>query len=124
MRIVGYPNALGEYSIPAKQRYLNGGLLTVCADSIMTSVPETEISELQLWPNPATETVTLRLMPGVNNRILISDLQGRKIFAEDVFSLNDTYRIDLSEIITTSFLIVSVENASGIFISKLVVNKR
>jgi len=120
---VGYPNGLGEYSIPAKQRYVDGGVLTVCIDSVLTSMSETEIQKLKLWPNPANETVNLRVMPGVNNRILITDLQGRKVITEDVFSLNETYQINLPKIKTTSFLIISVENTSGVFISKLLVNK-
>jgi hypothetical protein len=121
---VGYPNELDEYSIPAEQRYIDGGGLTVCIDSVTTSVSEAKTQNLKLWPNPANEIVNLRVKQGVNNHILITDLQGRKIFTKEIFSLSDTHQIKLPEIKSPSLLIISVRNTAGIFISKLVINKR
>ena len=61
---IGIPNAVNSVSIPAKDRYLSGGLVTTCPEGI-TSIGELDfpIEDLiiDLYPNPVRTNLFIRL---------------------------------------------------------------
>lgn len=62
---VGIPNQLGVGTIPAELRYEFGGTLTICPDSVVTSVHQNSNirkPDIEVWPNPANRFIKVKLL--------------------------------------------------------------
>lgn len=81
---VGLPNALNSGSIPARDRYLAGGSLTVCSEQLNTAVPKYMTDEIvfSISPNPVRENLILKsnLDCATSAVLTVRDLSGRLIF--------------------------------------------
>ena len=63
-----------------------------------TSIPEMEEPEIQVYPNPATDLVTIRFSEDLKNRPLswvVTDVMGRKMLSES--NVNSSSTIDVSQ---------------------------
>jgi hypothetical protein len=63
-----------------------------------TSIPEMEEPEIQVYPNPATDLVTIRFSEDLKNRPLswvVMDVMGRKMLSES--NVNSSSTIDVSQ---------------------------
>ncbi|MCF8228123.1 MAG: T9SS type A sorting domain-containing protein [Bacteroidales bacterium] len=74
---IGPPNDTGEYSIPARERYLKGWTKTVCSDTLYTVKNTWEYEHsIELFPNPSTGIVYLKSRKKIG-KVLIYNIQGR-----------------------------------------------
>ena len=63
-----------------------------------TSLPEMEETMVQVYPNPATDFVTIRFVETMSNRpvnVVVTDMMGRKMLSED--SVNSSSTIEISQ---------------------------
>lgn len=63
-----------------------------------TSIPETEELEIQVYPNPAIDLVTIRFSEDLKNRplsLVVTDVMGRKMLSES--NVNSSSTIDVSQ---------------------------
>jgi poly(3-hydroxybutyrate) depolymerase len=63
-----------------------------------TSIPEMEELEIQVYPNPATDVVTIRFSEDLKNRslsLVVTDVMGRKMLSES--NVNASSTIDVSQ---------------------------
>jgi len=67
---IGIPNTISTGSNPARDRYFGGGAKTACSDEIITGVSEFNDFTFELFPNPATTVVRVRMSP-TNERTVI-----------------------------------------------------
>lgn len=70
---IGIPAELGSGTIPARIRYESGQNYTICPDSIITSIDETDnaLSDMRIWPNPAISYLNISV-PRSSNAFSIS----------------------------------------------------
>ena len=65
---------------------------------VPTSIPEMEEPEIQVYPNPATDVVTIRFSEDLKNRslsLVVMDVMGRKMLSEN--DLDSSSIIDVSQ---------------------------
>jgi hypothetical protein len=86
------------------------------------STQENQINQLQLFPNPAGNSVTLKLTNQPIQRIAIYDLQGRIVYLQELESSSSRYDIDLSSF-NSGLYIVQVESRDGIVSSSKFIKK-
>ncbi len=63
-----------------------------------TSLPEMEETMVQVYPNPATDFVTIRFVETMSNQpvnVVVTDMMGRKMLSED--SVNSSSTIEISQ---------------------------
>ena len=80
---IGIPNAISSGTIPAKSRFQSGVGLAYCEEAINTTIHEqNDQLQLQIFPNPFHDQLTIYLPSEINKEITISiiDLQGRIVF--------------------------------------------
>ncbi len=72
---VGIPNMLDVGTIPAKMRYEIGGVVTLCPDSIITTVPQ-DLSknnlDIEFWPNPSNNFINVRTLDNYSGQLSLS----------------------------------------------------
>jgi hypothetical protein len=76
------------------------------------STPENQINQLQLFPNPAENSVTIKLTNKLIQKLVIYDLQGRKVFFQELESSSSLVQVDLTNF-HLGLYIVQVESAEG-----------
>ena len=86
------------------------------------STPETQISYLQLFPNPADNTINLKLSNQPIQDIRIYDLQGRVIFQEHTDGNSNNSQIDVSQF-GNGIYIIQVTSAQGVVSSSKFIKK-
>ncbi len=90
---VGIPNEIGSGTIPAEERYLSGGILTVCYDStIYTSfenISYSEENQIKILPNPFTDKINMLIPSEMNDfcQVNMVNLIGQTVFNKK-FSLS------------------------------------
>ncbi len=80
---IGIPNAISSGTIPAKSRFQSGVGLAYCEEAINTTIHEqNDQLQLQIFPNPFHDQLTIYLPSEIKKEITISiiDLQGRIVF--------------------------------------------
>ena len=110
---IGMPNILNTGTIPAKIRYELGGLVTVCPDSIITSINHESIGfnqDVVLWPNPASNLINIKLPYEYTGKVSINLTN---TFGNVILSIN-------SEVINSSSLKVLIDGIpTGIYLLTL-----
>ena len=86
------------------------------------STPENQISQLQLFPNPADNSITLKLTNQPIQRIAIFDLQGRMVYLKELESSSNRFDIDLGSF-NSGLYIVEVESIDGIVSSSKLIKR-
>lgn len=118
---IGIPNTISTGTIPAKERYLSS-VYTTCSSSITTSLIENKIAgQLQLFPNPAKESISINVSDNANAIIHLSvyDCIGNSIAHYSFTPPSKT--IDLSSY-SKGIYIIKAETEGKIFVPvKLVV---
>lgn len=85
---VGIPNQLDSGTVPAKIRYEFGGTITVCPDSIITTVPSELYKgyvDIDIWPNPAKDFINISVPQRYVGMIALrlTDTYGNVILSND-----------------------------------------
>jgi hypothetical protein len=86
------------------------------------STPESQISQLQLFPNPTENILNLKLSNQPIQEIVVVDLQGRVIFQEHTNGASSNSQIDVSGFINGIY-IVQVTSDHGIVSSSKFIKK-
>ena len=110
---VGIPIQLESGTIPAKKRYEFGGVITVCPDSIITSVPiqaDNYSENIEIWPNPCRDFINVKLPKRYTGSINV-ELTGT--YGNTVLSTN----IDVID--SQSFTITTSNTIPGIYLLTL-----
>ena len=88
-------------------------------DCIMSSVDETELSKVLIYPNPVDAILTIESQANLKS-ISLFDTAGKKIIHQEVKNLKNT--IDLNQLLPGLYFIVVESNNSEKKIEKLIVN--
>lgn len=119
---IGLPNAGGKNIIPAKQRYLDGNILTVCSDSTLTYVSNNKTKkEIIIWPNPASKIAYFKSNYSGEHKVKIIDLNGKLVFSESIFAYGNTMNIDVSSIRKNGLYFIIVQNNKETLTSKILI---
>ena len=86
------------------------------------STPENQLNQLHLFPNPADNSITLKLNNKPISRIAIFDLQGRMVYWHDLESSSNRFEIELTKF-NSGLYIVQVESTEGIVSSSKFVKR-
>ncbi len=82
-----------------------------------------ETAELQLFPNPATDAVTVNVENyklSANSALTVYDMQGKQVM--QVHKINHSTRIDVSELAKGSYIINLVDNEKKVLSKTFIVN--
>lgn len=124
---IGLPNTLNSGTIPAKERYIEGDILTLCPDSIQTNTggSREESVSLQYWPNPALETLFVRykLPPLTKARLSIRSTTGQILVSLLLDNASDdgVYTIDLSHIEQAGLYFLMIKLPNQVITRKLII---
>jgi hypothetical protein len=86
------------------------------------STQENQANQLQLFPNPADNSITLKLTNQPIERITVFDLQGRIVYLHELESSSNRFDIVLGSF-NSGLYIVQVESIDGIVSSSKFVKK-
>jgi hypothetical protein len=86
---VGIPNEIGSGTIPAEERYLSGGILTVCYDSIiytsLENISNIKNNQIKIMPNPFTHKINMLIPSEINDfcHVNMVNLIGQTVFNKE-----------------------------------------
>ncbi|MBP6334383.1 MAG: T9SS type A sorting domain-containing protein [Bacteroidia bacterium] len=122
---IGIPNTPGAGSIPARDRYLAGGQLTVCREDFTTHIATISKSQFAFTvsPNPFSQTINI-YSSGYSSEyrtIRCHDLSGRLVFEkQQVLHAGKTeINFPQSEIFTNGFYVLTIRTEKNIQSVKL-----
>ncbi len=119
---IGYPNKLDEFTIPAKQRFLDGDY-TLCNDSTVSGIGEKiRLPVFNVWPNPASEKVFFKLKRYEDLDISIYDAKGRRIYHNHLNNNLLTQSINISFIKQGGIYLIVVRGRKWYGTAKMFVN--
>ncbi|PLX01798.1 MAG: hypothetical protein C0595_13425 [Marinilabiliales bacterium] len=122
---IGYPNELGEYLNPAKQRFIDGVWLTSCNDSVFVGKEEFHSDiKIKIWPNPATSKIIIDVSNLKVNSISIFNTNGVYISDYDIITNSSNLEINFGNTIKNGMYFLIFETKSGVLTKKIIVNKR
>ncbi|WP_189362799.1 malectin domain-containing carbohydrate-binding protein, partial [Algibacter mikhailovii] len=103
---------------------IESDIVSDAADSVLSDDPETSINEIGIFPNPASNEVTLNftyLIEIVSYEIY--DLTGRLAKRVDVNKMIKTDKIFVNELTDGSYFILAIGKQGGVYQKQLVVKK-
>lgn len=125
---VGIPNTLNSGTIPAKIRYEQGEDLTICPDSVITSINTNSqkiVNNYVVMPNPASSFIKIKLPTAYTGKIYLqlTSVFGKKVLVKNKQVSNlQILTVDINNIPTGNY-ILSVKT-NGDFVNKKVVVER
>lgn len=121
---IGYPNSLDEYINPAKQRYLDGVLLTSCNDSVFVGKEEIIIDyKLKVWPNPASDKLKINTSDLKVKSIRILNVNGHYIFEYENIASDNNLEINLENTIKSGLYFLIIDTDKDVLTRKFIINK-
>jgi hypothetical protein len=119
---IGLPNKLGTGVIPAKQRFENGGQLTVCPEEV-TAVRKYIAGDAawQIGPNPVRGKLYISAPAGdgsVSFRLRIFDMQGKLLSAKDYGKRNIVVPLDKNW--RSGIYLLEISSGKSRFLRKIV----
>ncbi len=119
---IGLPHSPGTGTIPAKKRFEDGNVLTVCPQQ-PTGVQKygTLQAGWKIWPNPVANVlhVDAGMVPVPHGfRVRIFDLQGRRFF-EKAFRGNNA-GLSLSGKLVPGFYVLEIRTEKNVFVKKII----
>ncbi|NQU32588.1 MAG: T9SS type A sorting domain-containing protein [Bacteroidetes bacterium] len=125
---VGFPNQLGNGTIPAKLRYESGNNFTVCPDSIITNINNQSYynqSKIKVWPNPSSTLFNIKLPENLSSSVVarISNSLGVVIYSENIETPGSKiFSIPIRNL-TPGVYILTVKTESRIFTKKIIISQ-
>ena len=115
---IGTPN-YNTGSNAAKDRYLSGINLATCNEQINTSIADLNANVIDIYPNPASTSITVRFKTEMNHSIPISitDLTG-KVLMEETLSTSSQFiekTIDIS-VLKAGVYFLRINGSAKIFV--------
>ncbi len=122
---IGLPNKLGTGIIPAKQRFENGGLLTVCPEEV-TAVRKYSSGDVawQIGPNPAQGKLYISAPSGDGSasfRLRIFDMQGKLLSSKDYEKRNIVVSLDKNW--RSGVYLLEISSGKSRFLKKIVLER-
>ena len=122
--IIGIPNVLASGTIPAYDRYLSGSHFTDCDDDITIGIEALEYSSMEVFPNPNSGIVTIRLPSGLKGCLaLLKDLSGKIIFQKTFYASHSEYVMEFPKEIKTGIYLLEVLINKNTVVKKIVIVK-
>ena len=123
---VGMPNILGSGTIPAKIRYEFGGNITVCPDSVITSVNQQFINmqtDIKVWPNPASNSINIKLPYEYNGTvdIKLTNTLGDVVLSKNIDVVNSSRLKVLFDGIPAGIYLLSIKTRGYITGKKIII---
>lgn len=116
---IGYPNILESNENPAKLRYESGGALSLCdCDTISSSgtgVEAYQQKNLEFYPNPASDVISLKTTKLQQARLHIYSISGKLLLNKPV---QEQQRVDVSRLEAGIYLI-KVFSENNVYQAKL-----
>ncbi|MCK4287762.1 MAG: T9SS type A sorting domain-containing protein, partial [Bacteroidales bacterium] len=124
---LGIPNEIGSGTIPAEERYLSGGILTVCYDStIYTSfenISNIKNNQIKIMPNPFTHKINLLIPSEINDycQVNMVNLIGQTVFNKEFRLSKGVNKIVVfpPESIKDGLYIITVKTKNNIYNHKI-----
>jgi hypothetical protein len=122
---IGLPNKLGTGTIPAKQRFEDGGLLTVCPEPV-TAVRKfvADDDSWQIGPNPVRRVLSISVPPGTWKGVFsvrIFDLHGKLLTTKKYQRRNVLISLDKS--LKSGVYLLEISSSKGRFLKKIILAK-
>lgn len=122
---IGLPNKLDTGIIPAKYRYENGGLLTVCPEEV-TAVRKYSSGDVawQIGPNPAQGKLYISAPSGDGSasfRLRIFDMQGKLLSSKDYEKRNIVVSLDKNW--RSGVYLLEISSGKSRFLKKIVLER-
>lgn len=91
---------------------------TAVADVVATDIQETSSMQIEIFPNPASDFINLKLEEvNINGKINILDMNGKLMKSVDVQSASETYKLDIG-ILPSGIYLLSFTDLNGNQISR------
>ncbi len=123
---VGPPIALGTGTIPAMQRYVANGKMTVSPNPpCKTTTVVNEIAtngDMLIYPNPASDKIFIKLNTTAISNVEIFSMDGRVLYKNSIQSNRNLAEINIAGF-STGVYFVRIDNASGAMVKKLVIER-
>lgn len=103
-------------SIPAKDRYLAGGVLTQCELPIINSIPDRSEVSVNVFPNPAHGTFSIETA-AIVTKVIVSDATGRTVFVHHDHSTHANVNV---ESLTPGIYFVNISTVNGDFVKRII----
>ena len=125
---VGIPNQLDIGTIPAKNRYVQGGVITVCPDSIITTIHSNlniNSQYIDVWPNPATNIININVPQGYTGMtvLILTDIQGNVVLKDEIEISKPQPLTMATTNIRTGIYLLTIRTSYGIMNTKVIIVK-
>jgi hypothetical protein len=107
------PSVNGSYAVAVTDQY-NCSSLSESYQFIATSLQPVIEKEFQLYPNPASEKITIQIQFGSVSSVLVTDLPGRMVYSQNLEVQEGNFIIDVSGW-PKGWYIVSIHAGSQVF---------
>jgi hypothetical protein len=109
-----YPNGTGPFAdiLPT----FNG------SNDYVTSIEEGLKNSFEIYPNPASDEIHIRLAENGIFNIEISDINGRLVLSIDRQYINEKMTLDVSEF-ANGFYVIQLNHSDQLLMKKFVINK-
>lgn len=116
---IGYPNGLGEGSIPSKERYLSDNVPVFCpGDTNLTYQNENQqdVFQMKLFPNPANGRFTVYILPEderIELRLISLSGQCVRMFSIDSGESSYVFPIEINSRLKPGLYFLEAKSADG-----------
>ncbi|MDR0970207.1 MAG: carboxypeptidase regulatory-like domain-containing protein [Lentimicrobiaceae bacterium] len=93
---------------------------TVCVTTAPLGLTQQNENQMQIYPNPAKETISIVLEQ--LNTVVLRNMLGQKVLQYDHIN-TDTFRIDVSHLQSDMYMLEATTNNGSCFVSKVVLTK-
>jgi len=113
---IGIPNTISSNSIPAKERFVNGGVLTQCGLEIPTGTEidfANEGNGFSVFPNPFTSEIHIAIQkdfPDEEIQTELFDVEGRKISSQNFNSSQKDFYLSFPVHLAQGCYLLSVKS--------------
>ncbi len=106
---IGFPHSLNQWSNPAKQRFIDGGIMTVKIEYTVgiENVNDSHLAELQvkILNNPVDHLLELQIPNGMALNYSIYNMTGKMISSDKLAQGDDIVQVPVSQLETGIYLI-------------------
>ena len=79
---IGTPNSMGVNDIPAMDRFNSSIIPNASCEEIISSIEETELSEIEIYPNPISDKVNIRSKKTITS-VVVYNMLGKVVYSYD-----------------------------------------
>ena len=121
---VGFPNQLGDGTIPAKLRYNSSQENTICPDSVITTIDDNKTHhEIDIWPIPAGDKLNIQMQEIFSGLIEIQIISsfGAVVTSKEIEITNSESFTISTNGLKTGIYIVKLNTVNNTYIKKVII---